>query len=304
MTNIIFCPNCGAVIAYDSEDTDKQTQCRYCGHLFVISSLDSRISQKAAPHLQETERPPAGFYRGLFIDSWKIFTKPQNAVGLIFLAAAACFRFFTGHIDYSFNAGNVRLQMPFGFVISIFAWGCLFWYYMEIIHSTAFGDDDLPEPCIGGFFGFIWNTLKSFFLFFIIMIIAAVPCLIGIIILRKINTDSALLLNILAFLGAFIMPVLLLNISTGRDIEFALRPDYIFKPVIKAPLPYLLVAVIFGLTLTLFLKNQLTGYDDLAGRSFFVIALNLAAAISIQALAVITMRAIGLFYRHHSYCFP
>ena len=93
-------------------------------------------------HYRFFAEPVPGFYRAVFIDSLKLFVRPQNATGLVFVTAAVCFKFFTGHTDYSFTMGAFRVQAPVGWVVTLSAWGCLFWYYMEIICTTANDTDN------------------------------------------------------------------------------------------------------------------------------------------------------------------
>jgi len=71
-----------------------------------------------------------------------MFIKLENAAGLVFVVTAVCFKFLLGHTDYSFTMGAFRVQTPTGFIITLAAWGCLFWYYMEIIYAVAFDVED------------------------------------------------------------------------------------------------------------------------------------------------------------------
>ena len=181
MTIRFNCPNCDALIAFAAKHRGKRARCLHCGQLFIIPAKDNETPQKVKPRIEKT-KPLPGFYRALFLDSWKIFINPNNATGLVFVAAAVCFKFFTGHTDYSFTMGMGRFQAPTGLIVTIAAWGCLFWYYMEIICSTAFDEDQLPDVYMAGLFGFVWNIIKSVFLFAIALVIVLLPCIIALII--------------------------------------------------------------------------------------------------------------------------
>lgn len=296
MTIQFNCPNCGELIAFGSKHAGKRARCTTCGQIFIIPSRDYEKPKKIEPEPQIAE-PLPGFYHAVFIDTWKIFTNPQNATGLVFVAAAVCFKFFTGHLDYSFDIGAIRFQAPVGFIVSVAAWGCLLWYYMEIINSAAFDTEELPDVYMGGLLGFIWNILKSIYLFFIALTVVELPCIITFIISKKTGAEWPVLSKLLGIAGLFVFPMAILTIAVGR--EFALlRPDYILAPILKAFRPYLVPAALLVLAWQLQLSTA--GYGELPGRGILIVALHLLANLAVQVIAIIAMRSIGLFYRHYS----
>jgi len=297
MTIRFNCPSCGELIAFADKHCGKRAHCATCGQRFIIPSKDNETPEKVKPPQQERE-PLAGFYRAVFVESWKLFVRPQNATGLVFVAAAVCFKFFTGHTDYSCTLPGFRFQAPTGLIITLAAWGCLFWYYMEIIRSTAMDAEELPEVYMGGLFGFIWNVIKSLAVFALAIMVVLLPC----IIYTAISKESGVVSKILSLGGLFAFPAAVLTFAIGRDVEIAFRPDYILRPVAKAFRPYLTVAALFLLAWQLQLLT--TGYGELLGRGRSVIALHLLANLAVQVIAIIAMRSIGLFYRHYSCHFP
>ena len=179
MTIQFNCPNCDAVIAFDDKHIGKRARCTTCGQHFIIPSESDTTARKSeAP--EEKGEPIPGFYRAVFVDSWKLFARAQNMTGLLFVTAAVCFKFFTGHTDYSFEMGVFRVNAPTGLIVTLSSWGCLFWYYMEIISSTALDVEDLPDIDMDGFFGFLWNIVKSLYAFAVAMMIVLIPCAISI----------------------------------------------------------------------------------------------------------------------------
>jgi len=301
MTIQFHCPNCKALIAFHDKHRGKRARCQTCGPLVIIPSEDNQTPQKLEPKIEKPQVLP-GFYRALFLDSWKIFINPQNATGLVFVAAAVCFKFFTGHTDYSFDMGERRFQAPTGLIVTIAAWGCLFWYYMEIIHSTAFEDEQLPDVYMGGLFGFIWNIIKSVFLFAIALIIVLLPCIISLIILRKPGAQLPLLSHILAVAGLFAFPMAILTLSVGREATMLLRPDYLLPPIVRAFCPYLVAVALFILAWQL--QLWAVDYGKLLHKPNTVVALHLLGNLGVQLIAIIAMRSFGLFYRHYSCHFP
>ena len=297
MTIQFNCPSCNELIAFADKHCGKRAHCATCGQRFIVPSKDNETPQKV--RLPEEEAAPlAGFYRAVFVESWKLFVRPRNATGLVFVAAAVCFKFFTGHTDYSVTLPGFRIQAPTGLAITLAAWGCLFWYYMEIIRVTAMDAEELPDVYMGGLFGFIRNVIKSLSVFALALLVVLLPS----IIYTAVSQQTGVVSKILSLGGLFAFPAAVLAFAVGRDVEIAFRPDYILKPVAKAFWPYLTVAALFLLAWQLQLLT--TGYGELFGRGRWVIALHLAANLGVQAVAIIAMRSIGLFYRHYSCHFP
>ena len=301
MTIQFNCPFCNAVIAFPDKHCGKRARCLTCGQLFIIPAKDHETPQKIQRKVEKGQ-PITGFYRSMFVESWKLFTKSQNATGLVFVAAAVCFKFFLGHTDYSFTMGEFRLQVPTGLVVTLAAWGCLFWYYMEIIYSAAFDVKELPDVYMGGLFGFIWNIVRSLSIFVFALLMVQLPCIIFLVVSRKTGIECPLISHILAIAGLFAFPMAILTFSVGRDITMVFRPDYILRPVVRAFWPYLVVVGFFVLVWELQLRT--VGYGRLPGKGTLVIGLHLLANIAVQALALVSVRSIGLFYRHYGCYFP
>jgi DNA-directed RNA polymerase subunit RPC12/RpoP len=302
MTIEFNCPSCGALIAFDSKHAGKRAHCTNCGQRFIIPQKNFETPEKIETEPEEAGEPLPGFYHAVFVESWRLFSKPENATGLVFVVAAVCFKFFIGHTDYSFAMGAFRVYAKTGLITTLSAWGCLFWYYMEIIYSTAFDVEELPDVYMGGLFGFIWNIVVSLSAFVFSLIIVLLPCIIFLWISRKVGLDWPVVTYILMLAGLFAFPMVLLTFSVGRDILMAARPDYLIKPIAKAFWPYVVVVGLFMLVWELQLHT--VGYGKLIGKSTTVVGLHLFANLAVQALALIAMRSIGLFHRHFSCYFP
>ena len=301
MTVEFNCPTCDALIAFDSKHCGKCARCTTCGQRFIIPCKNYETPEKVEPEPQTAE-PLPGFYKAVFIDSFKLFANSANVTGLVFVTAAVCFKFFTGHTDYSFTVGAGRFQAPVGLVVTLAAWGCLFWYYMEIIRTTTTDADLLPDIYMDGFFGFVWNIVKSLYLFFITLVTVQLPCIISIIVLKNMQIQLPILTYTLMFGGLFVFPMAILIMSLGLGVDMALKPARFFRPVIRAFWPYLTVVAIFILAWTL--QFKISAYGDLVSSSKTIVALYLFADIAAQAIAIIAIRSIGLFYRHYSCHLP
>ena len=297
MTIRFNCPNCDELIAFADKYIGRQARCSSCRQRFIIPSESKQTPKKIEPPAEKAE-PVPGFYRAVLIDSWKLFVSPRNVTGLIFVIAAVCFKFFTGHTDYSFTMGMFRVIAPTGLIVTLSVWGCLFWYYMEIINMTANETDELPDVDMDGFFGFIWNVIKSLSIFSIGLLAVLVPSFIYVLI----TESTGIVSHALSLVGLFAFPMAVLIFSTAPEVLMVFRQDYIYKPIAKAFRPYLLVAGLFLLVWELQLST--IGYGKLIGSGYFVIGLHLLENLAVQALAIVVMRSIGLFYRHHSFLLP
>jgi len=301
MTIKFYCPRCDALIAFGDKHRGKRAHCTTCGQPFIIPSKDNETARKIEPESEKLE-PQSGFYRAVFVDSWKIFARKASATGLVFVAAAVAFKFFTGHTDYSCTVGMFRFHAPVGFVVTVAAWGCLFWYYMEIIYSTVLDVEELPDVDMGGFFGFVWNTLKSVYLFFITLVVVELPCIITIVVLAKMQVELPSLTWILALCGVFVFPLAILTIAVGREVTMLFRPARILRPIVKAFCPYAVVAALFFLAWMLQFKT--VAYGQLVNEEVLTVGLHLLANIGVQVIAIIAMRSTALFYRHYGCYFP
>jgi len=301
MTIRFTCPRCGALIAFADKHAGKRARCTACNQAFIIPHEDNEPAKPIQPAPAAAE-PLPGFYRAVFVDSWKLFFRTENASGLVFVAAAVGFKFFIGHVDYSFTIGYFRVQAFVGQVVTVAAWGCLFWYYMEIIRATAFDVDTLPDVYMGGLFGFIWNIIKSVWLFAVTLLVVLLPCIITIILIGRRGPVGSTFALVLSLTGLFLFPIGILTISVGEELGMVLRPDYLLKPVLRAFRPYTTAAAVFIAVWQLELHT--VGYGQLPRCTTGLVAWHFLANVGVQWLAVVAMRCIGLFARHYSCYFP
>ncbi len=296
MTIRFNCPNCDALIAFAAKHRGKRARCLHCGQLFIIPAKDNETPQKITPRIEKTESLP-GFYRALFLDSWKIFINPENITSLTFVSAVVCFKFFLA-----------RSMCGCAYVTFFVVWGWLLGFYLNIIYETAFDIDKLPEIYLGTSITFLWYVIKPFLIFFLTMVVVQLPFIIAL----KLLHDKALttenmwktgiglhsLLQLLFILGLFFFPTAVLTVAVGKDITL-LRPDRLLKSISRAFIPYLIVVSL--LIAAGVLEMQTAQYT---GAGFTITAAHLMFNLGVQVIAIIAMRSIGLFYRHYSPHFP
>jgi hypothetical protein len=301
MTIQFNCPHCGALIGFDEKHCGKRARCQTCGQAFIIPFKDDKKPKKIKPEKEKPAEPLPGFYRAAFVDNWKLFTKSENVTGLVFIATVVLLKFFAARLNFTVTLSarrTIDIYVPLGFILHITAWGFLFWYYMEIIYSTAFELEKLPDVVLGGFYGFIWHIIKSIYTFFIALFAVELPFLITAAISRITDSEWPVLLHILMFGGLFLFPIAILTVAIGRDLTM-LRPDYLLIPIFRAFKPYLVVSMLLGAAGFLQLQaSQYTGQEPVAAAGHLL--LNLIAQIFI----LMAMRAIAFFYRHYTCCLP
>jgi len=301
MTIRFNCPNCNELIAFADKHSGKRAHCANCGQQFIIPSEDKGKTKKIKTPKEKGE-PLPGFYRAVFIDSRQLFTKEENITGLVFIAVAVCLKFFMAGKNYILTipgrAYVFDIPIPIGHVLHIATWGFLFWYYMEIIYSTAFEQEKLPDVIVGGMSGLFWRIVKSIYIFIIMLLVVELPYLIAALIASWMDTDWTALLYALMFAGLFLFPVAILTVAVGKDLMM-LRPDYLLIPIFKAFKPYLVTAVPLGAAALLQMHTK-----QYSGQSFALTTGYLLLNLAVQVIALIAMRSIGLFFRHYSCLLP
>jgi ribosomal protein S27E len=301
MTIRFNCPSCNELIAFADKYSGKRAHCANCGQKFIIPSPGKKKLTKIKPP-KEIAEPLPGFYHAVFVDSKKLFTNEENITGLVFIAVAVCLKFFTAGKNYTMTipgrAYTVDLPIPIGHVLHVATWGFIFWYYMEMIYTTAFEQDKLPEVIVGGFNGLFWRIVKSIYTFIIMLLVVELPYLIAALISNWMDAEWPVLSYVLMFAGLFLFPIAILTVAVGKDLMM-LRPDYLLIPIFRAFKPYLVTAVLLGAAaaIQIFTKQY-------SGQSFAVAAGYLLLNLAVQVIALIAMRSIGLFFRHYSCLLP
>jgi hypothetical protein len=100
MTIEFNCPHCNALVAFDEKHCGKRARCFTCSERFIIPSRDEKKAKKIKLP-EERGEPLPDFYRMVFVESWKLFTTPDNITGLVFIFVAVCFKFFTADWNFS-----------------------------------------------------------------------------------------------------------------------------------------------------------------------------------------------------------
>lgn len=296
MAIVFRCPHCGNLCAFEAKYAGRGARCMKCRQRFIIPSEDNAPAEKA---LEEPGTPISGFYRSLFIDSRKVLSGRDNIVIAVFIIAVITFKFFLAHLNFSFVVPGFAMNVPVDWITIIICWGCLFWFYMEVVESAALGGDELPDIEMGEGLACIATIIKSIYLFIVALVLAEIPFLAVIAVLREnFGIDWAWLNHVLLLAGFFFFPMILLTISSADQLWMVFRPDYIVVPIYKAFRPYLTCAGLVGIAVLMQLAT--IEYGVLQYARWWIIAAHLLFNILAVIVAVLAMRSVGLFYRHYS----
>jgi ribosomal protein S27E len=301
MTIRFNCPSCNELIAFADKHSGKRAHCANCGQKFIIPSSDKGKTKKIKSPKERAE-PLPGFYRAVLVESGQIFTNPENITGLVFIAIAVCLKFFTAGMNYTMTvpgrAYSVDLPLPFGWILRVSAWGFLFCYYMEIIYSTAYEQEKLPDVIVGGFSGLLLRIVKSVYIFIIMLVVVELPFFIAALISRWMGAEWPVLLYTLMFAGLFLFPMAILTAAIGKDLML-LRPDYFLITISRAFKPYLVTALLLGAAAVLaMLTSQYSGRSSVVDTGYLLLNL------TVQVVLLLAMRSIGLFFRHYNCLLP
>jgi hypothetical protein len=294
MTIQFHCPKCGALIAFTDKHAGQSAKCLTCGQQQIIPEKSGQAPQLIEPKA-EPQTPLPGFYRAVFVDSWKIFFDKDNLTAIAFVVAAVCFKFF--------SAGSLCL----GFVTYFAAWGYLLGFYLNVVCETAAGTDKLPEIETGTSITFLWHIFKPIFVFVFAVVIVQLPFIIALALFKdkgatwadiwQMRTVVNLVLRLLFVAGLFFFPMAILTIAVLEDISELFRIDRLVIPVFRAFIPYLVVVGL--LAVVCYIETAAGQYEPLAKESAWLISGKLAVNLAEQVVAIIAMRSIGLFYRHY-----
>ncbi|NLH41589.1 MAG: hypothetical protein GX448_07090 [Planctomycetes bacterium] len=292
MTIEFNCPHCGALIAFDGKHAGKRAKCLSCQQRFFIPAESFQKAKKDAPEPEPKADPIPGFYRAVFLDTWKVLFNPRNVTPLAFVVAVVCFRFFL--------AGACCLN----FISSFIIWGWLFGFYLNVISHTAIDDDELPEIELGTSITFLLYVLGPMFTFLYTLFLVELPFILALSLTRDsgvtfetLFTGATLLHRLLQVLlvgGLLLFPAAILTTAVGGTFSL-LRPDYLLAPLPRALFPYLTAGAL--LTAACIIETRTTQYEPGAPPASTVLALGVN--LLVQVVAIFAMRAIGLFYRHY-----
>lgn len=295
MSISFYCPNCDNFCSVEDDCAGNKAQCQACDQEFIIPSEDGKRAKKIKAPRGD---PLPGFWSGALVGTMRQFVRPCNITGLIFVFTAMGFKFFVGHANYQI----IVFYVPLGFVTRIICWGCMCWYFMEIITTVSDEEDELPEINIGAGFEFLWNVIKSIYLFISVLLVVELPFMLASQLLIKSGYDNFFVRYGLLLIGLFFFPMAVLVMSVAKGLWMLFCPMNIIRPIIKAFPAYVFTAffVILAASLHIIVLN----YVQIEIKSDSAIAMHLGANLGVGLLSIIAMRFVGLLGRHYSCYLP
>ena len=296
------CPHCDGFMAFADQHAGKGAKCSTCGQHLIIPDESFAKPQGLAAEEPDPGEPLPGFYRAVFAGGWGLFLRTGNVLPLVFMVAVVCFKFFIAHVDYSFTAGGFRVYLPIGLLVRGICWGCLFWYYLEIINNTVLSDDtcELPEIEIEGYSEFFANALRSVWVMAMALVICMLPTKAADAFLG--SGSPGVVSTVLANVGLFIVPMLILAVGVTRDSTLLVRFDLTVPPLLKTFLPYLSVALLIMVLAQLQFRAKNYGDSHIVNAGALIKASWLLGQLGLQILAILGARGLALLHRHYE-CF-
>jgi hypothetical protein len=184
--------------------------------------------------------------------------------------------------------------MPIGHVLHTAAWGFLLWYYMEIIYSTAFDRETLPEAIVGGPKGFVGLIVRTVYMCFVALLIVGLPWIVYVVISETTEARWPALSYVLISFGAFLLPMAIVTLAVGKSLAM-LRPDRLVITISRTFRPYLVTAILLGIAGAIQTQANQHDYQGAAAT-----AGHLLLNLTVQMFALVAARSMGLFYRHYN----
>ncbi len=302
------CPGCGHLCAFREKYIGRRARCWQCSTLFIIPDKEGGKAQKIK--IEETDPDPLpGFFEAVFRKTLPVLFNRKSVTGLVFVLFLGIFNYYISGANWviSFYAQMVcrvvDIYIPLGLISSICLWAVMMWYYMQVIYETAFDVEHLPDIYMGGTVTLVINAFMAIYSFWLALAVSAGPY-IGLQIAVEKISEPHIMLYILKYVffvwAALTFPIIFINIAMVRRLFVALRPDYIIKPMLKAPKRYIFVSLCCAGVFVL--ACNIPSYDrsNPPSGEFFMLEVFLACFTQIAALSL--ARAMGLFVRHNNAC--
>lgn len=300
MTITCTCPKCDRFCGFNDAHAGRQARCLNCSTHFIIPKQDG---QPATPVPVAGEEPLAGFYRAVLLDNFKTFVQKESVCGLTLCVALTGLHFFAGNKDFSFTMGAFRPPLLIGWFVTLCCTGYLLWYCMEIINTTAIGNDFLPEISIGGGFTFIGQALKSIYLFIISFAVAILPGTVLAALLEKLGISNRSLNLVMVVLSLSMWPMIICLLGSGAAGWNIFRYERLIRLIAKIPGPYLLTMSIWFISLIGIFPTLGLFADQASGEPIKMITMLILRLLGIFCM-LFAMRTLGLYARHYGSCLP
>jgi hypothetical protein len=308
---------CGAQLLFTEAAIGRKARCRKCQSVFTVpdnrpvdilslapfaADMESARPAAAPPGVSRADEELAGDDRPTFwgdlLDSLLVLADPGNIITCIVIVAINFLQGLIGHA--------VPLGFGPGCVLMIGAWvlvlGYLCSFYLNTILETAGGEDDLPTLRVDNIVDdLLWPLLQ----FAGSWLFAIAPAIVASIASWWWSLDLPQnLITGLYLIGGFLWPAIVLVVALGNGFR-GLWPHLLIRTMLAAPLSYLATAGVLAVGTALSLWPSLlvtVGFGSLGPTSERV--LGVTTSILAPVVSIVSMRAIGLYYRHYKNRLP
>ncbi len=295
---------CGTTLAVPDAAAGRVGRCSMCGCRISIPTAEEtarKIEREFDPRFAE-RRHHAGMIvdtspvRGFWSDAALAFALNGRPVNLGPLLVVWVFHMLLWLLRYGLIWGMLGRLVIFG-------WLCAF--CLNVITETAAGEDEIPTLKMDD--GVWEGMVVPFFEFVGSMVAVMAPALICLIFAVQSDSDALFIAaRVLSVVGILAWPAAILMVSLhGWTAPFHL--DMLVLTIVRSLGPYTAILLLIGAVIFLdaLLLGLLLGGNGTAegGPSLGFGTSAIAQLIQSYAL-IVTMRCIGLYYRHFKHRFP
>jgi len=241
--------------------------------------------------------PEIPFWRDL-IASFTFFANPNNLIVFIIIIFV-----YLVSLSLPLIPAFTPYVMLFKFLLMGVVYGYLCAFFMTVILEVASGEDELPTVSISHIYVDLFSALLRFLCSWGLVLLPATSY--SILAWYSGHEISWPVLGVLAATGIFLWPAVILGVSIGGGFQ-GLWPHIIIRTVISAFLPYIAIWAILIIAFSLVVFPLTDYFAILADRiaSVPTLSITMIEVIMTTYAMIVSMRAIGLFYRHYKSKFP
>ncbi len=273
------CEGCGASLVVGQEYAGRQAKCPKCGQSSAVPAETPKAVESGPVVAEDVSASQGKELFGLKLAG--AFGYPFKGSGIVLLIVAtgclAVLEFLSG--------------LPFVWLLQVFFGGYLCAYYINVIGSSAGGEEELPDwPD----FTNLWDDiLRPILLFAAAFLVSLAPLIIYVQrnLWALLHGEQELPQSVVYFSMAWFLaylPMSLLAVALFDSLK-ALNPITIIGAIVKIPLRYLQACVLFFLVY--YVNTSLAEYLD----AIAVVGLVIRVFFSLY-MTMVGMRILGLIY--------
>ncbi|HSW45822.1 MAG TPA: hypothetical protein VLM89_09645 [Phycisphaerae bacterium] len=303
---------CGAHIRLPESAGGRQARCRTCQAVFTVPNpdQDDLLTLEDLPEDLESKpaisMPPRVIIEQDDSDKQTSFWYDLIASPLVFLDAGSLLSclMIVGVWFILPLVSWLGMFGPYAFIfvliVQVLLAGYICAFCFNIVLSTAGGEDDLPSVSVSNLRDDLVGPLLQFIGTW--MLALAPWGAVRLAVWWWSLTLPSIILPGLLVLGTAAWPAIVLTTTLGGGLTAAISPITIARIMLASPIAYLAVCLCLAICEGI---NSLPDLPALAGASQGVLrAIGLISRVAAPIAVILSMRIIGLYYRHYKRRFP